>query len=208
MGIYDRGYMRRSYRRGGSGMTVTQLLIAANVAAFILGNLLLRAMGHNPLDALMMRPADVLHGQVWQLWTSTFLHADFWHIAVNMLVLLIFGPHVERAWGARKFFWVYTFCGVIGGVLFVLLSLMGFVNPLSPCLGASGCILGVVGAAAVLFPDAEVWLFFAIPMSLRTASFLFAGFYMWNIVFQGQNYGGDIFHLTGMAAGAGIALLE
>ena len=43
-----------------------------------------------------------------------FVHGGLMHLALNMWTLWLFGPRVERAWGASTFTWFYLWCGVGG----------------------------------------------------------------------------------------------
>lgn len=204
MSIYDRDYMTRRRYGGGYGLTVTQKLLAANIAVFffVFGT----GFGGDIAGSLLMQPKAVLDGEVWRLFTATYMHASFWgHLFFNMLALYFFGPAVERVWGAKKFFLVYTVAGVAGNVALLGLSQVGYISPSVFGLGASGSVLGVLGAAAVLFPNSQILLFFFLPMTLRVAALLFAGMYILNIVSQGSNYGGDVSHLIGMGIGAAVA---
>lgn len=206
MGIYDRDYMGSRYGGGGfvAGMTMTQKLLAANIAVFLL--VFGTGFGSRIGGSLLMQPQAVLDGEVWRLFTATYMHASFWgHLFFNMLVLYFFGPAVESVWGARKFLLVYTAAGVAGNVALVGLSQVGYISPMMFGLGASGSVLGVLGAAAVMFPHSQILLLFVLPVTLRVAALLFTGMYILNIVSQGSNYGGDVSHLVGMGLGAAIA---
>lgn len=209
MGIYDRDYMgSRGYGGGyggyGSGMTMTQKLLLANVAVFLF--VFGTGLGSRIGGSLVMQPQAVLDGEVWRLFTATYMHASFWgHLFFNMLALYLFGPAVERVWGARKFLLVYTAAGVAGNVALVGLSQIGYISPMMYGLGASGSVLGALGAAAVLFPHSQILLFFVLPTTLRVAAMLFVGMYILSLVSQGSNYGGDVSHLVGMGLGAAVA---
>ncbi len=74
-----------------------------------------------------------------------FLHANFQHIFFNMLALLIVGPAVEVQLGKVRFLTLYLIAGLGGSVGSYLLSPA---NELG--LGASGAIMGVMGAYVVL----------------------------------------------------------
>ena len=130
-----------------------------------------------------MHTERVLHGQVWRLFPSQYLHASpgITHLLLNMLGLYFFGPALERRWGAKKFFTIYTLGGLVGNVLLMILGLIGWINPYRPAVGASGCILGLLGACAVLFPHAEVLIYFLFPVKIRTAAWLLGGVYVYNI---------------------------
>ncbi len=84
--------------------------------------------------------------------TSTFLHADLWHLGGNMLFLWIYGDNLEDALGRVGFLLFYLFCGVVAGLA------QGAIEPWSlvPTIGASGAIAGVMGGYLLLFPRAKV----------------------------------------------------
>jgi hypothetical protein len=83
--------------------------------------------------------------------------------------------------------------------------LIGWINPNVPAVGASGCILGLLGAAAVMFPHAEVYVYMLLPIKIRTAAIIFGLMYVYNVYSRGHNYGGDLCHLAGLAFGAWYA---
>lgn len=56
--------------------------------------------------------------QPFQFITYMFLHAGFGHLLGNMFALFIFGPMLERYWGAKRFFIFYMVTGVGAGLLY------------------------------------------------------------------------------------------
>ncbi len=87
-------------------------------------------------------------------------------------------------------------------MFYLLLASIGFL-PALPMVGASGSILGIIGACAVLFPRIKMIIFpIFIPISIRFAAVGFAAFYALTILFKGYNAGGQAAHLAGMATGA------
>jgi len=91
-----------------------------------------------------IHPDRILNeGEFYRLLSATFLHIGVAHLAVNMLSLYIFGTRVERYYGRVNFLWIYTLAGLVGSLFSVFLSS-------SISAGASGAILGLVGASAVL----------------------------------------------------------
>ena len=89
--------------------------------------------------------AAVAGGEWYRLVTAGFLHAGFLHIALNMWVLWVFGQPVEALLGRARFLTVYLVSLVAGTTASYV-----FNSPLTPSLGASGAIFGVVGAMIVL----------------------------------------------------------
>ena len=138
--------------------------------------------------------------QLWRLVTYQFLHGGVLHILLNMLGLFFLGPTLERYWGSRKFLIFYLSCGVAGGLFYLLLVAIGFLQAL-PMVGASGAILGMLAACAILFPHFVVFIFL-FPVPIRVAAIAFTAIYLITLITRGANAGGDAAHLAGMAAGA------
>ncbi|MBI3561703.1 MAG: rhomboid family intramembrane serine protease [Gammaproteobacteria bacterium] len=87
------------------------------------------------------------HPALLTLFTSMFLHADTQHLLGNMLMLLLIGYVVETLLGHAAYLGGYLFAGVMGNVLYVVLSPHVDI----PGIGASGAIFGVLGMYVVLF---------------------------------------------------------
>jgi membrane associated rhomboid family serine protease len=87
----------------------------------------------------------VADGEYYRLVTSGFLHGGLFHILFNMWALWVFGQPLERLLGRTRFVALYLTCLVAGSTASYL-----FNNPLSPSVGASGAIFGLVGAMLVV----------------------------------------------------------
>lgn len=101
--------------------------------------------------AYALYPVEVEAGRPLGLLTSLFLHGGWPHALMNAAFGLAFGTPVARLFGLRAagviaFFIFYLLCGVIAGLVFVVLHPGG----LNPVLGASGAVSGLMGAAARL----------------------------------------------------------
>lgn len=96
----------------------------------------------------------------YQLISSMFLHGGPFHLIGNMWFLYLFGFAVEGRLKAPKFLILYFLAGFAGDALHLLL--VGQMAPKVPMIGASGAIMGVMGAAMYMFPHATVdvaWTF-------------------------------------------------
>jgi len=144
--------------------------------------------------------------QVWRLITYQFLHADILHILFNMLGLFFLGPTLERHWGSRKFLIFYLSCGAAGGLFYTLLVALNFLRAI-PMVGASGAILGLLAACAILFPHFVVFIFL-FPVPIRVAAIGLTILYFFFVVTRAENAGGHAAHLAGMAAGAGYVFFK
>ena len=213
MGLYDRDYTQADFRsqsRSASQMRMTfpkltpavKWLLIINVAVFV-ASFIIRPLGEFLFTHFSVHPARFL--QLWRLITYQFLHdiSGFGHIFWNMLILFFFGPMLERLWGSKRFLTFYLVCGAMGGVLYPLLALAGWL-PKAPLIGASGAILGMLAAGAILFPNMRVLVMFIFPVRLRILAVILA---LVSILIllrpeQFENAGGEAAHLAGMVTGA------
>lgn len=111
------------------------------------------------------------------IFTYMFMHGGFLHLLGNMLYLWIFGDNVEDSLGHIRFFLFYLFCGVMAALIHILSD----VNSLSPMVGASGAIAGVLGAYFLLYPKANVLtlvIFFLFIRIIRIPAVLFLGLWL------------------------------
>ncbi len=91
-----------------------------------------------------------------QIFTSTFMHEDFIHLAGNMWFLWIFGKNVEHFMGHIRYLLFFILSGVFSEIFQTLIA-----GPTSlQSLGASGSIATVIGAYAVFFPSVRINIFF------------------------------------------------
>lgn len=91
--------------------------------------------------------------------TSMFMHGSLMHLLGNMLFLWIFGNNIEDSLGGIRFILFYLLAGIAASLIHTLFHPLS----LTPVLGASGAISGVMGAYLVLYPRARI----------RTLVFLF-----------------------------------
>ncbi len=154
---------------------VKTLIIINGAIYFVM--LLLQVTGHldaynDIYDTFGLIPRHAVHGYVYQVLTYAFVHAGFFHVFFNMLMLWMFGSMLESYWGSRQFWQFYLF-GVFGaGVTTIVLAYAGgrfiHLDPNTPTVGASGGIYAILMAAAMLFGDQEVYLFpFPFTMKLK-----------------------------------------
>ncbi|MBU1975005.1 MAG: rhomboid family intramembrane serine protease [Nanoarchaeota archaeon] len=146
--------------------------------------------GNGFTEAFLLNGPEVW-ARPWILVTSMFLHANLTHLFFNMYALIVFGPFLESKIGPKRFFWLYMGSGIIAGVL------ASFFYP--KALGASGAIMGMLGAMIILLPNLRLLFLFFIPMSLRTAGIIWAFLDTVGIFFPMGI--GNIAHLAGMGVG-------
>lgn len=154
---------------------VNYLLLAANIAAYIGQELLVRQYGRSAVitgyGLVPTRLAADPLGEAFTVLTSMFMHDGLAHLGGNLLFLYLFGDNVEDSVGHTRYASFYLVCGLAATATQTLTG--GLASP-TALVGASGAISGVLGAYIVLYPRAPILMFnFSIPIL-----WLFYGFFM------------------------------
>ena len=97
---------------------------------------------------------------IWQPFTYLFFHGGIWHLLINMFVLWMFGSELERLWGKEHFLKFYFVTGVGAGLVTMIFGL----NSMTPIVGASGAVYGVLLAYGLTYPNRTVYLYGIIPI--------------------------------------------
>ena len=133
----------------GTGAKVTKALIGVNVAVYVAE--LATGGGVNGtgstiyLHGVLFGPL-LEQGEWWRLMTAAFLHYGPVHLLLNMVALYWFGSLLEERIGSGRYLLLYLVSGLAGSAGALLWS-NGF---LTPTVGASGAIFGILGAGLVL----------------------------------------------------------
>ena len=196
----DRDYMRRRPDRPENkvqtGRSCVYALIAINVAAYLLS----LGMGTRETVYRFWLSVDgVRDGMVWQILTAMFMHGGIGHIFFNMWGLYIFGGIVAPRLGGRGFLSLYLTSGLVGNLLWLACSWNG--QPAVLC-GASGAVMGVTAAAAVMAPDIPMLLLFIpFPVKLRTMAVVFFVLDVLMEISGGQTGVAHLAHIGGFLSG-------
>jgi membrane associated rhomboid family serine protease len=194
----------------------TLALMAANVAVYAItsyegfflevGDYWVSACGFVP--SLIAVPT-----QLYRIFASMFLHADFFHILFNMYFLYLFGRAVEDALGRGRFLALYFVSGVAASLFHTAFSFLGgFTAYVIPAIGASGAISGVLGAYLILFPGTSLvmgWAFMFFPIFFRMKAAYYLIFWFATQLIYGYARAAGSTAVFAHAGGfiAGIALL-
>ena len=184
------------------GITVLAYIIQVSVAQEQFFDILVL----NPeISELILRP--------WSLLTVMLLHAAPFHIFANMLTFYFFASPLERLIGATKMLKIYLISGLLASLSYVgFYNLLAFIHG-SPevaglAVGASGGVVALVGVIAMLYPKADVLLFFILPMKIKTAVYAFGIFETFNLLMKLAGYQLPIIgnfassaHLAGLLVG-------
>jgi membrane associated rhomboid family serine protease len=195
-----------SYQFGPGGMTpAIRALLYINIAVF-----LLTEFGPDPIAGALMRlfglwPSSVMHGWIWQLATYLFLHGGPWHILFNMLNLWMFGVELERRWGTQGFLKYFFITGIGAGVVTVFVSFLpipqarGLYDGYT--IGASGAVMAVILAWAVIFPDRTLMFMMMFPLRARVYAALMAAIVFYSAIGSSGSGIAHFTHLGGLVVG-------
>jgi membrane associated rhomboid family serine protease len=172
---------------------------------------------------MLLVPADVINGEglgALSMLTSAFLHGSWPHLIGNMLYLFFFGRKLEDVMGPAKFGLFYLVCVFVSSIGSVLGRIaLPLTQGKMPGLGASGAVMGVVGAYLFLYHEQRIhtWPmlfgFIPVPFTLRMPAWVFIiqtiardvtrGWLEQQAQAQGQIYSlvGSSAHLGGIIAG-------
>ena len=132
------------------------------------------------------------------------------HLLGNMWFLWLFGDNVEDRMGHLRFALFYLACGIVASLAFVFLNATGEAS-LTPCLGASGAISGVLGAYLVLHPHRRVSVIL-LRMMVDVPDYMAVGiWFLFQVVsglFDTGGGGGGVAysaHVAGFLAGMALA---
>jgi membrane associated rhomboid family serine protease len=143
------------------------------------------------------------------LFTAIFMHGSIMHLVGNMWFLWIFGDNIEDDMGHVKYLIFYLATGVIASLVFVALNATGEAA-LTPCLGASGAISGVLGAYLVLHSQRRVSVIL-LRMMVDVPGYVAVGIWFLFQIVSGlfdQGGGGGVAysaHIAGFVAGMILA---
>lgn len=165
------------------------LFFLATVSLSNLGIDLVKILGLHQFQSTDFRPH--------QLITHLFMHGNFTHLFFNMFALWMFGKILENVWGSKRFLIYYMITGIGAASIHLLISqyqiisisnqipemvnlaIEGRYNPsipiskkltqliITPTVGASGAVFGLLLAFGMLFPNALLYLYFAIPIKAK-----------------------------------------
>lgn len=182
----------------------TVIIVALCVAVFVLQTL---AGGSKNSDVLLDFGASYRpyfqHGQYWRAVMPLFLHIGLWHLAVNMVTLLMIGPVLERMYSYGRYALIYIGAGIAG-------CLLSMYHGHVMAAGASGAIFGVAGAIVVAgwahrdaLPHELARIFRRGVFTLVLLAFIVVQLAAGHLVSDIDNWG----HLGGLLGGSLLAFL-
>lgn len=136
-------------------------------------------------------------GERHRMFTSGFLHVDVTHLLFNMLTFYFFAPIVMRTMGEISFVFIYVASLFFGNFLTMYFHKYDFNYR---AVGASGAVMGVVYSSILFYPEAKLYLFFALPIPAYLFGIGYLFYSIYGMKSQNSNIGHTA-HLGGAVAG-------
>jgi membrane associated rhomboid family serine protease len=145
------------------------------------------------------------------LLTSMVLHGSWMHLLGNMLYLWIVGDNVEEVLGSFRYLIVYFACGLAGSFAQIAIE----PDSVTPTLGASGAIAGIMGSYVIWFPHNQIRVLLFRFITVLPAVIVIGGWIALQIwlgagsIGHGNEQGGVAYlaHVGGAVTGIVVALL-
>ena len=170
-------------------LIINGLFFLATISLDNFGLDLVKIFGLHQFQSADFRPHQIV--------SHLFMHGDFTHLFFNMFALWMFGKILENVWGAKRFLTFYIVTGIGAAFVHLLISqyqilsisnqipemvnlaIEGRYNPsipiskkltqliITPTVGASGAVFGLLLAFGMLFPNTLLYIYFAIPIKAK-----------------------------------------
>ena len=155
------------------------------------------------IGKLILHPYSVIHNNKWfTVITSSFIHADLFHLMFNMISFYFFAFQLENIVGTFNFLIIYFGSMAIADLPTIFKHKDNY-NYRS--LGASGAVSGVIYSFIVFFPLGTIYAFF-IPMPAILFAVLFL-VYGWWMSRRGMDFINHSAHNWGALSGFVLTLI-
>ncbi len=191
---------------------VALAILILNIIVFIIQYL--DPTGNMLVENFAFTPSEFFAGkELWTLFTSMFMHANFVHILMNMWFFYVVADNCEFAMGHFGFLITYLVSGVVGTLLHGVTSFFIPIFYNIPTLGASGAIYGLIAVYSILFPTTQLQIVTGkVPYKINARNFgiiyfvteIIYGLISFTAVSDGTAH---FAHLGGFVAGAVFALI-
>jgi membrane associated rhomboid family serine protease len=149
-------------------------------------------------DRFKLSPYRMVYLKEWyRIITHGFIHADYMHLAVNMLVLYSFGAAVESMFADlhQGQTWIgylhYAAIYLIGMMVASLTTVRKYKDMYTyAAVGASGAVSAVLFAFIFFEPWHKIYLMGVIPIP----GIVFGPLYLWYSSYMGRRGGGNVNH--------------
>ena len=154
-------------------------VVIGTAAMYIL--FLLTGQNWNLILLTGLSPYAILHGQVWRLVTFIFLPMDYnpFFLVISLYFYYWMGNLLENYWGTPKFT-IYYLSGIVLSILGAFIAY--FLGNFPFITGLHYVNMAMFLAYAALAPDAQVLLFFIIPVKIKWLAWLDLAYFAYEVI--------------------------
>lgn len=139
----------------------------------------------------------------WQIITYAFMHGDFIHFIINVLLLAMAGKLFKEFFSTRDLLGLYILSALVGGLCFVVACVV--MNAYGILCGCSAPVMALIVAPAVYAPDYEIYLTLIGRVKLKWIAVVYVVITLLNML--SVNWAGQFAHIGGILTGAAFAWL-
>lgn len=179
-----------------ANIRVTLILSCVYLALFIVDI----SIGNNTVfNALSGSGFDKLNGQIYRVFTASFLHAGWIHLIANIMALVCVGSFIEKRLGHLNFLAVFLVSDILASIMFY-----GYFGE---CSNGNGSSIAIYALMAVLL---VLWLRYpnAFPCKWYHPALIYTVIYFVVASFISGNYTTIIMHSFGFFFGLVVGLAE
>ncbi len=138
---------------------------------------------------------------LWQLFTYMFVHANIFHLLLNLLMLWMLGTELYYLWGRNFFIKYYFICGLGGGISILLMSFVDQRTALIPTVGSSGAIFGLLLAYGITFKNKLLYVLGLFPVKAGILVIILGAVEFFSLFSNKDSSISHIAHLGGLITG-------
>ncbi len=137
--------LEKLYVRSNIPIATILIFVLILICYFVIGN---------EFESILRYTISSYNFNIFTAVTSNFIHLNIYHLLLNVIMLLIFGIHLEKYIGSLKFALIFFLGGIIGNMIQSLLIPGSFI------LGASSAIFAIIGSVVMREPLMKINLLF------------------------------------------------
>lgn len=138
---------------------------------------------------------------LWQLFTYMFIHANVFHLLLNMLMLWMLGSELYNIWGRNFFIKYYFICGLGAGISILLMSFLDQRTALTPTVGSSGAVFGLLLAYGLTFKNRVLYVMGLLPVKAGLLVIILGTIEFFSMFSSNESSISHIAHLGGLITG-------
>ena len=157
------------------------------IILYVIGYILMR-FAPDVYNLLVFDPSLIMQGQVWRIVTflvSCPVNTNIFFVIITLYFYYVLGSNLEQTWGAFRFNF-YFFFGVILNIVVFLVAYLITGIPWS--ISTYFLNMSLFFAFAATYPNAEVLMFFIIPIKMKWLALIDAGYFVYIIISTFASY--------------------